>query len=111
MFVCCGYDMQKYHMWKHAEDGEVIVRTTSYGLPEALHEHVRGVQPTTMFGRFKKHKSSIKVFEAAPEISTSTGSIVSGSGTSVDASCNSTITVTCLKVFPLSLFAGYVCVA
>lgn len=41
-----GRVSQKYYMWQHAVDGDVIVRTTSYALPEDLHEHVSGVQPT-----------------------------------------------------------------
>ncbi|EIM89124.1 subtilisin-like protein [Stereum hirsutum FP-91666 SS1] len=87
----------KYYTWKHAVDGEIIVRTTSYGLPEAIHGHVLGVQPTTMFGRFNKHRSSISIIKDAPEVSANNGTITSASGTVVDGSCNSTITVSCLK--------------
>ncbi|EIM87870.1 subtilisin-like protein [Stereum hirsutum FP-91666 SS1] len=87
----------KYYMWQHAVDGDVIVRTTSYALPEDLHEHVSGVQPTTMFGRLKPQRSFISVIDHADSIPESTGSITSGSGTVVDNSCNSTITVTCIN--------------
>ncbi|KAF8259985.1 subtilisin-like protein [Lactarius quietus] len=38
-----------YQVYRHVESHETIVRTVSYGLPAALHEHVRTVVPTTAF--------------------------------------------------------------
>ncbi|KAF8258775.1 peptidase S8/S53 domain-containing protein [Lactarius quietus] len=38
-----------YQVYRHIESHETIVRTVSYGLPAALHEHVRTVVPTTAF--------------------------------------------------------------
>ncbi|KAI0252049.1 tripeptidyl peptidase A [Lactifluus subvellereus] len=43
----------EFHLWKHALDGDVLLRTTHYSLPEYLHAHVEFVQPTTYFGRPK----------------------------------------------------------
>ncbi|KAF8261226.1 peptidase S8/S53 domain-containing protein [Lactarius quietus] len=38
-----------YQLYRHFESHETIVRTVGYGLPAALHEHVRTVVPTTAF--------------------------------------------------------------
>lgn len=40
-------------MWKHAEDGHGLVRTTQYSLPPYLDEHIELIQPTTIFNRAK----------------------------------------------------------
>jgi len=54
-----------------------------------------------MFGRFKKHKSTI--FKVTPETdalaqaSTNEPIVDSVSGVTVDASCNKIITITCLQ--------------
>ncbi|ETW83671.1 serine protease S53 [Heterobasidion irregulare TC 32-1] len=90
----------KYSVWQHTVDGDVLVRTTSYSLPEHLHAHVELIQPTTMFGRFRSARSLISVVEDAPESSAlkSHVKIVDpASGTSVDASCNQTITISCIQ--------------
>ncbi|KAG1842351.1 hypothetical protein F4604DRAFT_1597506, partial [Suillus subluteus] len=42
-----------YHVYKHDKTRERIVQTTSYSLPEILHDHIDLIQPTTMFARFK----------------------------------------------------------
>ena len=93
--------IQKYHVWKHTGSGDYIVRTTSYSLPKHLHAHVELIQPTTMFGTFKKLKSTIhSVSEAdasSPAPSASQHIEDPVTGVTVDASCNTTITVTCLK--------------
>jgi len=71
-----------------------MVRTTSYSLPEELHEHVEVVQPTTMFARFDALAPRI-----TSKVEESSDNSVSGTlhARAVDASCNSTITVKCLK--------------
>jgi len=50
---------QKYSVWKHAESGEEIVRTTAYSLPAHIHRHIDVVQPTTMFGQLRSQRSTI----------------------------------------------------
>ncbi|KAF9236232.1 peptidase S8/S53 domain-containing protein [Melanogaster broomeanus] len=69
----------KYHVYTHSETGESIVRTISYSLPEIMHEHVELIQPTTMF---------------AEPVS---GMITGPAGNQVDASCNTTVTISCLR--------------
>ncbi|KAH9055580.1 tripeptidyl peptidase A [Lactarius vividus] len=43
----------EFHLWKHAVEDNVLVRTTQYSLPEHLHAHIDLVQPTTYFGHPK----------------------------------------------------------
>lgn len=50
-----------------------------------------------MFGRFKGSKSTIVSIEDAPTLKPSTAAIDIGNGVMVDPSCNTTITVDCLK--------------
>ncbi|KAG1868043.1 peptidase S8/S53 domain-containing protein [Suillus tomentosus] len=88
-----------YHVYKHAETGESIVRTTSYSLPDILHHHVDLIQPTTMFARFKAFKSTPhRTNQAQPAAPRPPGETITGpAGNPVDASCNSTITLSCLR--------------
>ncbi|KAG1782846.1 peptidase S8/S53 domain-containing protein [Suillus placidus] len=88
-----------YHVYKHAETGESIVRTTSYSLPDILHHHIDLIQPTTMFARFKAFKSTMHwTNQAQPAVSIPPGATITGpAGNPVDASCNSTITLSCLR--------------
>ncbi|KAJ7098776.1 tripeptidyl peptidase A [Mycena belliarum] len=90
----------KYHVWTHMGRGESIVRTTSYSLPQSLHEHIELIQPTTLFGTFKKLKStihSINEVDAIVQPQDFSPPGLESAGVTVDASCNSTITITCLK--------------
>ena len=79
----------------------MLVRTMSYSLPEDLHEHVELIQPTTLFSRFRGMKTTFHFDQngASSPAATNTPAIrvPSASGGQVDASCNTTITVTCLK--------------
>ncbi|KAH7923658.1 subtilisin-like protein [Leucogyrophana mollusca] len=87
-----------YHVYYHAESGDSIVRTTSYSLPEVLHEHIDLVQPTIMFGRFRGLKSTLHwAGSSSLASSPASGTITGPAGNQVDASCNNTITLTCLR--------------
>ncbi|KAF8802988.1 subtilisin-like protein [Phlegmacium glaucopus] len=90
-----------YHVWRHAESGEYLVRTTSYSLPSNLHDHIDVIQPTTMFGRFKKQKSTVFPVDEGSlidQLAANAAPFVDAvSGVTVDASCNRTITITCLR--------------
>ncbi|KAG1868062.1 peptidase S8/S53 domain-containing protein [Suillus tomentosus] len=88
-----------YHVYKHAQTGESIIRTMSYSLPEILHDHVDLIQPTTMFARFKAFKSTLHwTNHVQPADSSLSGSTITGpAGNQVDARCNNTITVSCLR--------------
>ncbi|KII95259.1 hypothetical protein PLICRDRAFT_208135 [Plicaturopsis crispa FD-325 SS-3] len=88
-----------YNVWTHGPSGDAIVRTTSYSLPEDLHAHIDVVQPTTSFARTKGLKSTLHWSSSQEQVlSTNLPPIVDvASGSTVDASCNRTITITCLK--------------
>ncbi|PPR02665.1 hypothetical protein CVT24_002148 [Panaeolus cyanescens] len=87
-----------YHVWKHDESGDTVIRTTSYSLPAELHDHVDLIQPTTLFSRFKADRSNVfQSDQVAPPV-TQTGVLHDATnGITVDASCNQQITVTCIK--------------
>ncbi|KAH8976998.1 peptidase S8/S53 domain-containing protein [Lactarius hatsudake] len=87
-------------MWKHTEDGDALVRTTQYSLPPHLDEHIELIQPTTVFNRAKAQRTTYHIIDLNPVASSQSLSAkvtVPGSGVTVDASCNMTITVSCLK--------------
>ncbi|KIJ69790.1 hypothetical protein HYDPIDRAFT_77750 [Hydnomerulius pinastri MD-312] len=89
----------KYYIYTDTKSGESIVRTTSYSLPEILHDHVDLIQPTTMFARFKAFKSTLHWANTvtSPSSNAASGTITGPAGNQVDASCNTTVTVSCLK--------------
>ncbi|KAG1752358.1 peptidase S8/S53 domain-containing protein [Suillus paluster] len=88
-----------YHIYKHTRTGDSIVRTTSYSLPEVLHDHIDLIQPTTMFARFKALASTLHwTDQVQPTVLSASGETITGpAGNQVDASCNRTITVPCLR--------------
>ena len=81
-------------MYQHEKDGDYLVRTTSYSLPNYLHDHIVTIQPTTMFGRFKPQKSNVVwLGEDTQELQVSQTTSSDG----VSSSCNTTITLSCLQ--------------
>jgi tripeptidyl-peptidase I len=91
---------QEFGVWKHDEDGDVLVRTTEYSLPALLDQHVELIQPTTVFHRAKRLRSTHHFsppYDVSPSVSTHAKITIPGYAVPVDASCNATITVSCLK--------------
>ncbi|KAG2367592.1 tripeptidyl peptidase A [Suillus spraguei] len=88
-----------YYVYKHTATGESIVRTTSYSLPDILHDHVDLIQPTTMFARFKAFRSTLLWYnQTQSTVSYPPGETISGpAGNAVNASCNNTIILSCLR--------------
>ncbi|KAH9059746.1 peptidase S8/S53 domain-containing protein, partial [Lactarius vividus] len=90
----------EFRVWKHTQDGDVLVRTTEYSLPAHLDKHIELIQPTTAFNRAQGQHTTFR-FSPVPDVdppSLSDDKIsVEGSGVTVDPSCNTTITVSCLK--------------
>ncbi|KAK3939629.1 peptidase S8/S53 domain-containing protein [Diplogelasinospora grovesii] len=77
------------------DNGVTKLRTLSYSIPDAIQQHVALVDPSTYFG-------SSKAFIPTPLAPTQTkrDATVAGSGsttTTVDASCQTSITPSCLK--------------
>ncbi|KAI0048692.1 tripeptidyl peptidase A [Auriscalpium vulgare] len=86
----------KFHVWKHAKDEDSVVRTTSYSLPEHMHAHIELIQPTTLFSRLTGYRATSH-FSGAQEHPAATSGTITVNGHEVDASCTTTITVSCLK--------------
>ncbi|KAF8914260.1 subtilisin-like protein [Gymnopilus junonius] len=92
-----------YHVWEHTDSGDQLVRTTRYSLPGDLHGHVDVIQPTTMFGRYRRDRATIfRVEEITDELEKVMTKVLppvvnAVSGITVDQSCNSTITISCLQ--------------
>ncbi|KAI0265980.1 tripeptidyl peptidase A [Gloeopeniophorella convolvens] len=91
----------EFRVWQHAQDGDVLVRTTQYSLPLNLDGHIELIHPTTAFTRARAHRATVHfspVKDASAAAPASDAKItVPGSGAIVDPSCNATITVSCLK--------------
>lgn len=91
--------VQKYHIWVH-ENGDALVRTTSYSLPDHLHDHVEFLQPTTLFSRMRGMTSKVRMQKSGHSSSPPKGSslhVPSAFQGRVDASCATTVTVSCLQ--------------
>lgn len=72
------------------------MRTTSWSLPDYVHEHIDLVHPTTMFrGGLQVKASTIRKLDKAPG-EAAVMSIPASSPSAVNPSCNTTITPTCL---------------
>ncbi|KAH9005504.1 tripeptidyl peptidase A [Lactarius hatsudake] len=89
----------EFRVWKHTQDDDILVRTTGYSLPAHLDKHIELIQPTTAFNRAKGQRTTFRFSPAlnvAP-LSSNNKISVAESGLTVDASCNTTVTVSCLK--------------
>ncbi|KZT67453.1 subtilisin-like protein [Daedalea quercina L-15889] len=100
--VSLAEDMLKteYHVWQHEETGDAIVRTTTYSLPVHLHGHIDVVQPTTTFARLRGMKATYHYADEQDfivDIAQPTIPIPSALNGQVNASCNASITPTCLR--------------
>lgn len=70
------------------------IRSLSYSVPKAIRDHIDLIEPTTRFGQIKAERSNVLTQEEAPF-----------SIAALNATCNSSITPTCLK--DLYNFADY----
>lgn len=87
----------RYYVYRHKRTDEQIVRTTSYSLPRALHSHIDLIQPTTMFDNMHKmHATFHKDPSTAPVPQVDLPDVTGPNGQNISASCNTTITPTCL---------------
>jgi tripeptidyl-peptidase-1 len=100
-----------YQFYRHTESSETVLRTIGYALPEALHEHVQTVAPTTYFGspRALRQTSQLRpngptLPDGDPELQNELASL-SPDGP-VPANCSNIITPTCLRI--LYKTRGYV---
>ena len=100
-----------YQLYRHTETGETVLRTIGYALPEALHQHVQTVAPTTYFGspRALRQTSQLRpngltLPNGDPELQRELASL--GPDSPVPANCSEIITPTCLRI--LYNTGGYV---
>ncbi|EJD43708.1 subtilisin-like protein [Auricularia subglabra TFB-10046 SS5] len=100
----------KYNVFHNGASGNRIVRALSYSLPRLLHDHIDVVQPTTMFGRLHEMRATSFIqsegFQAATPDAEPERPIRPGQLATLPASCNRTITPTCLRI--LYATDGYV---
>ena len=79
-----------FYYFHHKESKTTRIRTLQYSVPSALHSSIDMIQPTTKFGNFRPHRSSI--------VDSSSVSVPSNYSTVYDASfCNTTVTPACLR--------------
>jgi tripeptidyl-peptidase I len=93
----------EYQFYRHTETNECVIRTISYGLPAALHEHVQTVAPTTYFGALRALRKTSKLVLNGPKLPNGDLELQDASatfvpGTPVPPSCSSVITPTCLRM-------------
>ncbi|EIW76535.1 hypothetical protein CONPUDRAFT_131111 [Coniophora puteana RWD-64-598 SS2] len=90
-----------FHVYKHDQSAEAVIRTTSYSLPEVLHAHIDLVHPMIMYTSPKPFRSALHFAGGERRdvdvMATTTGTVTSPSGNTVNASCKSTITPDCLR--------------
>ncbi|KAM0327887.1 hypothetical protein ACHAPQ_007236 [Fusarium lateritium] len=82
-----GSDYQYY-----VKDGQTKLRTLAYSIPDALAEHIQYVDPSTNFGGTVAFNPVPR-----PERATVTERKVSPTKSTIDASCQTSITPACLK--------------
>jgi len=87
----------QYQLFENSKTGKVTIRTTSYSLPAALHAHIDIIAPTIKFPSMSAQRSTIVPDFPAPDAEVAIESFNEQGALAVAASCNSTITVDCLK--------------
>ncbi len=100
-------------MWKYGDTDDYLIRTTDYSLPDHLHEHVELIQPTTLFARWDKMRTTLH-FDKDSVVESTISTVldgttykadVTGNAPAVDPSCNATVTLSCIA--QLYNFVGY----
>lgn len=91
-----------YHVFRRRDTGNRVVRTLSYSLPRALHDHIDVVAPTTMFGSLHEMRATSFVqpagFQAVTPDAEPERLVRPGRLATLPASCSTTITPTCLRI-------------
>ena len=89
-----------YQLYRHTETNEVVLRTTGYALPAALHDHVQTIAPTTYFGSPDALQQTSRLMPNGPALPKGDLELHNASAalSSRDASdCSGTMTPTCLR--------------
>ncbi|KAJ7693880.1 tripeptidyl peptidase A [Mycena rosella] len=80
----------EYYSWQHT-DGDILVRATSYSLPQYLHDTIELIQPTTIFARGKGMAPILY-----PEDNEPLTPATPLANSHIDASCATRITLSCI---------------
>ena len=89
----------RFDWYKYEDSDAPVLRTLAYSVPDALIDHVDLVQPTTRFGKFSTHKSTIfsmEYVEDQEESNVKSTLAIPAQQKSL-AVCDAGITPTCLK--------------
>ena len=90
----------KYNVYHHPASSERIVRTMGYSLPCELHSHVDVITPTTYFSTVRSMRATHIIQSGSrlvQEVSQPDSEGGSTSATVPPSSCNSVITLDCLR--------------
>jgi tripeptidyl-peptidase-1 len=102
-----------YQLYRHTETSETVLRTTSYALPLALHDHIQTAAPTTYFGspralrlRQTSHMSPNAFALPNGDLDLQNELASFSPDSPVPANCSKIMTPTCLRI--LYKTGGYV---
>ncbi|KAG6888473.1 hypothetical protein C0995_008046 [Termitomyces sp. Mi166 len=84
----------KYNVYHHPASNEKVVRALSYSLPRELHSHVDVITPTTYFGTMRSMRATSFIQPLEKE---ETPQNDFDSNAAVPSSCNSAVTISCLR--------------
>ena len=90
----------KYHVYKHIDTETTLIRTTSYSLPSALHDHVTVITPSTYFNIPKpqyRHSFIQKIGGTTPEVTDGVSESGANNPGLVGPTCKDQITPACLN--------------
>ncbi|KAF2149201.1 subtilisin-like protein [Myriangium duriaei CBS 260.36] len=87
----------KYHVYGH-EDGDMMVRTPEWSLPEYLHDHIDTIQPTNSFYRASPKGRNLKSVPKTADTGSTFHPVYLSNPTVANACNASGITPTCLRV-------------
>lgn len=86
----------KFYYYTNANNGAERIRTLQYSVPQALHQYIHMIQPTTRFGQIAPQRSHIYQHFELGESKGSSMARYPGSQLNVTF-CNTTITPQCLR--------------
>jgi len=87
----------QYQLFGNRDTGKVTARTLSYSLPAALHAHIDIIAPTIKFPTMSAKRSTIVPNFPTSDSEVAVASIQEQGALDAAASCNSSITIDCLK--------------
>lgn len=92
-----------YQNYCHRETNETVIRTVGYSLPDALHDYVQTVAPTTYFESPRPLRQTSKLAFNSPklpggDLGLQDSSTTFATGDLVPSNCSSIVTPACLRL-------------